>query len=148
MLTCHHDLLQLLQYLTPKLYISGILIKLIYILWKYCLYNRSVYSPHLKWWRIAFRASPSHQLVVKFSTLTSEYERVHCRTQLSKIFSLLVCCRLDMTSFMMSFTCKWKQRSTQILWTQQKQKNSKHFHIQLIPYVCITYTIWKEIKSH
>lgn len=60
--------------------------------------------PYLKWCRMLLRARPSAQLVVKFSTLTSGYERVHWRTQLSKIFSLLVCCRLDMISFMMSFT--------------------------------------------
>lgn len=60
--------------------------------------------PHLKWCRMALSARPSAQLVVKFSTLTSGYGRVHWRTQLSKIFSLLVCCRLDMMSFMMSLT--------------------------------------------
>lgn len=63
---------------------------------------------HLKWCRIPLSARPSVQLVVKFSTLTSGYERVHWRTQLSKIFSLFVCCRLAMTSFMMSFTCRNK----------------------------------------
>ena len=62
------------------------------------------FTSYLKWWRMPLSARPSAQLVVKFSTLTSGYERVHCLTQLSKIFSLLVCCRLDMMSFMMSFT--------------------------------------------
>lgn len=64
--------------------------------------------PHLKWCRILLSAKPSAQLVVKFSTLTSGYGRVHWRTQLSKIFSLFVCCRLAMTSFMMSFTYRNK----------------------------------------
>lgn len=63
-----------------------------------------MFSPHLKWCRMLLRARPSAQLVVKFSTLTSGYERVHWRTQLSKIFSLFVWCKLDMISFMMSFT--------------------------------------------
>ena len=52
------------------------------------------------------KARPSAQLVVKLSTLTSARAALHWRTQLSRIFSLLVCCRLDMMSFMMSFTCE------------------------------------------
>lgn len=71
---------------------------------KYSTHSTCMLLPHLKWCRMPLRARPSAQLVVKFSTLTSGYERVHWRTQLSKIFSLLVCCRLDMMSFMMSFT--------------------------------------------
>lgn len=67
-----------------------------------------MFLAHLKWCRIPLSARPSVQLVVKFSTLTSGYERVHWRTQLSKIFSLFVCCRLTMTSFMMSFTYRSK----------------------------------------
>lgn len=69
-----------------------------------------MFHAHLKWCRMPLRARPSAQLVVKFSTLTSGYERVHWRTQLSKIFSLLVCCRLAMMSFIMSFTCMEKHQ--------------------------------------
>ncbi len=78
--------------------------------------------PHLKWCRMLLRARPSAQLVVKFSTLTSGCERVHWRTQLSKIFSLLVCCRLDMISFMMSFTYMNMEKHALILVNKQEQK--------------------------
>lgn len=105
--------------------------------------SQSIFRPHLKWWRMPLRARPSAQLVVKFSTLTSGYERVHWRTQLSKIFSLLVCCRLDMMSFMMSFTYRnmcTRKKGTSIWVNKRELKTCTPPHVDYISLLGFTHT--------